>query len=182
MSMDLEMLLLGLLRHRTASGYDLAREIQHEERHLWRASASQIYATLRRLEQRGFLSSRAARSRKGPARRLYSLRTEGRDHLQNFLDDVTTHEAERVPWLARLRVIDSAETDTARRLLGQAHAGLLRESIRLRELLEEGGNDEDPTAPGFYRLATLQCALSTAQLRLKWCEQTLEKLATTEDS
>ena len=180
--MSLDMLLLGLLRHRAASGYDLAREIQDEERHLWRASSSQVYATLRRLEQRGFRSSRSSRSRKGPARRLYSLRAEGHEHLQNFLDDVTTHEAERVPWLARLRVIDSAETETAQLLLGQAHAGLLRETVRLRELLEEGGNDEDPTAPSFYRLATLQCALSTAQLRLKWCEQTLEKLAATPNS
>ena len=179
--MNLDMLLLGLLRNRTASGYDLAREIHDEERHLWRASTSQIYATLRRLEQQGLLNSRAARSRKGPARRLYRLRAEGHDHLQNFLDDVTTHEAERVPWLARLRVIDSAETETARRLLGQAHAGLLRESVRLRALLDEGGNDKDPTTPSFYRLATLQCALSTAQLRLKWCEQTLEELAAAQD-
>jgi len=168
---------LGLLRHRTASGYDLAREIDREERHLWRASSSQVYATLRRLERRGLVQSQMARSRKGPPRRLYSLRLEGNDFLQEFLGSAEMHGAEWVPWLARLRILDGADSPTAQRLLAQTHAGLLRESDRLRTLLEAANTGDNPTMPGFYRRATLECALSTVQLRLKWCERTLAQLA-----
>ena len=175
--MDLDTLLLGLLHSRTASGYDLAREIDREERHLWRTSSSQVYATLRKLERQGLVESRPSPSRKGPPRRLYRLRPEGIDHLEQSFGSSPGAIAEWVPWLARVRILDGADLATARRVLTDTRAELSRECERLRALVEAAGVEDNPERLGFFRLATLSCALSTAEQRLKWCTRTLARLA-----
>jgi DNA-binding PadR family transcriptional regulator len=179
--MDLDTLLLGLLRNRTASGYDLALEIDREESHLWRTSTSQVYATLRKLERRGLVESQPAPSRKGPPRRLYSLRPAGFRELEQAHEASAEHGAEWVPWLARLRILDGADNATAHRVLSETHAGLLGEYERLHALVEAAGVVDDPTVPGFYRRATLACALSTAETRLKWCGRILARVTALQD-
>ena len=78
--MSLEHILLGLLRE-PATGYDLKNAFSENVRHFWSAELSQIYPTLKRLEQRRMLRSRVEPSPKGPNRRVYTLTGEGRTEL-----------------------------------------------------------------------------------------------------
>lgn len=75
--MSLEHILLGLLRE-PATGYDIKNAFSASVRHFWSAELSQIYPTLKRLEQRRMLRSRLEPSPKGPNRRVYTLTEEGR--------------------------------------------------------------------------------------------------------
>ena len=50
--MSLEHILLGALRE-PATGYELGKELAESAGHYWPAERSQIYPTLRRLQQRG---------------------------------------------------------------------------------------------------------------------------------
>ena len=70
--MSLDHILLGLLRE-PATGYDLGNAFSENVRHFWSAELSQIYPTLKRLEQRGMLRS-AASSRRRRGRSAASTR------------------------------------------------------------------------------------------------------------
>ena len=63
--MNLDVILLAMLT-RPANGYDLKAAFDKSANHFWPAELSQIYRTLKRLEESGFLKSRTELSERGP--------------------------------------------------------------------------------------------------------------------
>ena len=55
--MSLPHILLGMLRE-PATGYDLGKRFKQSLAHFWHADLAQIYPTLKKLEQQGFLKSK----------------------------------------------------------------------------------------------------------------------------
>lgn len=99
--MALDLMLLGLLRD-PASGYDLRREFDRGPRHFWSAHLSQIYPTLQRMEDRGWLTSGAEPSEKGPARRVYRRTPAGTAALHAWLRGDPDLGVERLPYIGQL--------------------------------------------------------------------------------
>ena len=99
--MTLEFILLGLLRD-PASGYDLRREFDRGPRHFWSARLSQIYPTLQRMEDRGWLKSSDEPSSKGPARRVYRRTRAGTAALREWLRGEPDLGVERLPYIGQL--------------------------------------------------------------------------------
>ena len=108
--MSLDHLLLGTLRE-PASGYDVKARFDAVFRHFWPAEQSQIYRTLRRLEDQGLLSSRAAASEKGPDRRVYRTTTKGRDALRRWLRDGPQVKDDRHAFCAQTFFLDELGSD-----------------------------------------------------------------------
>ena len=104
--MSLNHILLGLLRD-PATGYDLKNAFSQSARHFWSAELSQIYPTLKRLEQRGLLRSRVEPSPKGPNRKVYWLTDEGRAELLRWLHAGPAVGTERFAYLAQLYFMDA---------------------------------------------------------------------------
>ena len=99
--MSLEFILLGLLRD-PASGYDMRREFDRGPRHFWSARLSQIYPTLQRMEERGWLTSRDEPSHQGPARRVYRRSRAGTVALRTWLRGEPDLGVERLPYIGQL--------------------------------------------------------------------------------
>ena len=53
--MSLEYAILGFLNYRPLSGYDLKKVFDNSVRHFWPADQSQIYRTLARLAEQGYV-------------------------------------------------------------------------------------------------------------------------------
>src|SRR5262245_48495156 len=99
--MSLEYILLGML-DRPASGYDLKNEFEQGTRYFWAAEFSQIYPTLNRMEERGWLSSRTEASSKGPERRVYRRTVKGQKELFQWLRSGPTMGTERFAYIGQL--------------------------------------------------------------------------------
>lgn len=99
--MSLEFILLGLLRD-PGSGYDLRREFEEGPRHFWSARLNQIYPTLQRMEDRGWLTSSTQRSDKGPARRVYRRTRAGTTTLRAWLRGEPDVGVERLSYIGQL--------------------------------------------------------------------------------
>jgi DNA-binding PadR family transcriptional regulator len=112
--MSLDDLLLGALRT-PSSGYALKAQFDTVYRHFWPAELSQIYRTLRRLEEDGLLTSKAAASDKGPERRVYRTTAKGRVRLQRWLAAGPQVRDDRHPFCAQVFFLDEL-TDPERRL------------------------------------------------------------------
>jgi len=178
--MALEHILLGILR-KPASGYEVKAHFDRVFRHFWAAELSQIYRTLRRLEDEGLLASRAEASAKGPSKRVYQATARGRQRLRHWLtvpevgDERLTYVSQ-VYFLAELR--DAATTRRFMRALHDHFAARLAEL----EAIEQGWR-QDPRYPDalpdedFHPQLTLALGLRKLAASVAWADETLARLA-----
>jgi PadR family transcriptional regulator AphA len=98
---SLDHLLLGALRT-PATGYELQARFRDVYDHFWPAELSQIYRTLRRLEEEGLLTSRRQASDKGPERRVYRTTPRGLRRLRQWLSGGPQVNDDRHAYCAQL--------------------------------------------------------------------------------
>ena len=179
--MSLDHILLGLLRE-PASGYDLKDAFRETVAHFWSAELSQIYPTLKRLEERGLLRSRLEPSPKGPDRRVYALTREGRAELCRWVRGGPVVGTERFAYLAQLHfmsaVDDLRETRAFMVDLRDHLAGRLAElrAIERRIFAAHGDRPDRYSDDGFHRFATLRMGIDSIGAKVNWCDLTLAAL------
>ncbi len=77
--------ILGMLRNRPRSGYDIKSRVDRSTRFFWAASYGQIYPELRALARAGLVEGEA-RPTGGRRRTVYRLTDAGREELRRWLD------------------------------------------------------------------------------------------------
>ncbi len=82
----LKYILLGFLNYQPLSGYELKRLMDESTSHFWHAYHSQIYTTLRKLDDEGLLESEEeGESDAKLQRRVYTITEAGRRDLLDWL-------------------------------------------------------------------------------------------------
>ena len=175
--MSLDHILLGLLRD-PATGYDLKSAFSERIRHFWSAELSQIYPTLKRLEQRRMLRSRVEPSPRGPNRKVYSLTDEGREELERWLRGGPAVGTERFAYLAQLYFMDAiGDLRETRAFMMELRDHLARWLAQLESLEQEviaaHGDPERYGDTGFHRFATLRMGILSIGSKVAWCDETL---------
>jgi PadR family transcriptional regulator AphA len=182
--MSLDHILLGMLE-RPAAGYDLGREFESSARLFWSAELSQIYPTLKRLEKRGYLSSREVPSERGPNRRVYERTPAGTEALAAWLREDPKLGHARLPHIAQFYFLgELGDVDETRRFL-HALKRSLEERLAAYRAIEETMRRECPSLESvphaqYHRYASLRAGVLVAEARLEWCDQTLDDLAVRE--
>ena len=176
--MSLDHILLGLLRE-PATGYDLKNAFSESVRHFWSAELSQIYPTLKRLEQRRMLRSRVEPSPRGPNRRIYSLTDEGRTELLHWLRGGPAVGTERFAYLAQLYFMDAiGDLHHTRAFMTTLRDNLSRWLAQLRAIERDiiatyGDAPEHYSDAGFHQFATLRMGIHSIGSKVAWCDETL---------
>lgn len=181
--MSLDHILLGML-HSPASGYDLKQAFERSVRHFWFAELSQIYPTLKRLEEQGLLASRRAPSSRGPERRVFETTADGEQALRDWLQSEPIVPTDRIAYLAQLFFLgeleDLAETERFMvRLRGMMATRLATlEAIEV-EWMEAIGVTGDALAEirddrTFHMYTTLRMGIHSLRSRVEWCDETLQ--------
>ena len=105
-------IILGFLRFRPRSGYDIKQAVEISTRFFWGASFGQIYPELRRLEQSGLVEVEAS-AEVGRRRTVYRLTPEGTDVLADWLESESDLFQYRDEGLLRLFFSDFGDPETA---------------------------------------------------------------------
>jgi DNA-binding PadR family transcriptional regulator len=82
--------ILGFLSYSPMTGYDIKQRMDRSTTHFWHAKQSQIYTTLKGLEEEGCVQSQVEEQADRPDRRIYSLTAEGRQQFKTWLDEAYT--------------------------------------------------------------------------------------------
>jgi PadR family transcriptional regulator, regulatory protein AphA len=112
--------LLGVLKDRPLTGYDLVRYFQGTLGFLWSAPQSQIYPELRRMEAAGLVNATVAPRGQRAQKRIYAVTDAGMAELRRWATDFMPLPAQRDPLFLKAAFADMAPLDAVREQL-RAH-------------------------------------------------------------
>ena len=175
--MSLEYILLGML-DQPASGYDLKNEFEQGTRYFWAAELSQIYPTLNRLEERGWLSSRTEASARGPERRVYKRTAKGEKELFQWVRSGPAMGTERFAYIGQLIYMSQLnDLDATREFLTRLRADLAERTQFLKSVhkaVEEIPGFPDALGEAdFHNYLALHIGVETTAGRLRACDACL---------
>lgn len=179
--MSLDHILLGLLRT-PASGYDLKKEFESSAAHFWSAHLSQIYPTLKRMEEQGWLTSTTVPSDRGPDRRVYELTPEGRKELESWLRQQPRLDDPRLPHIAQLYFLGELDDPDTSLRIARGIRRRYQERLRALEAVEQEWADSDPDYPDelgvedFHKLLALHAGIRVGRARVAWSDEMLERM------
>lgn len=181
--MSLEHILLGMLREKPSSGFELKAEFDQSARLFWNAELSQIYPTLKRLEKRGELESELGDSIRGPKRRVYHVTPKGAEALREWLRSEPEAENSRFPYIAQVYFLHELEDleETMRQVtrLRDLWAGRLENLERIDATIQqECGPLERQRPADFHSYLALRAGAHQLRGKLAWCEEALDLLET----
>jgi len=106
----LDFALLGFLNYRPMTGYELKQNMDGSTSHFWNAKLSQIYTTLKSLEEKGWVRSSVQAQEERPDKRIYTITTEGKSSLRKWLAEPLTEVTPHKNALL-LKLFFAAQTD-----------------------------------------------------------------------
>jgi DNA-binding PadR family transcriptional regulator len=100
--MSLEYAILGFLNYAPLTGYELKKAFDASVRHFWPANQSQIYRTLARMAERGWVEMEVVPQEDRPPRKVYHITEAGREALLRWLSTPPALTEPRIPWLIHI--------------------------------------------------------------------------------
>jgi len=82
--MNIQHAILGLLRYKPLTGYDMKKAMQNSLIIYWSGNNSQIYRALAELEAEGFVSVQIQHGDASPTKKVYTLTDSGREELHRL--------------------------------------------------------------------------------------------------
>ncbi len=163
-----ENLLLSLLLEGERDGYQLNRILKQDLSQIWRLSQSQLYATLKRLEARGWLIGAQTPSRRGLPRRVFELTEAGKKQAEDWLitPSPCSVQVVRLDLPTRLYVLSRIRPAVIEEVLAQQREVLVEGLRRLQNQL-----DLIPESQPFNRMAC-EIRVNQVQALLQWFDNT----------
>jgi DNA-binding PadR family transcriptional regulator len=177
--MTLEHAILGFLDRSPMTGYDLkTRCFDDAVGHLWTADQAQVYRTLGRLSERGFVRSRNVAQRGKPDRRVYSITPKGRAELAAWLRLPLDLSPVRDPLLVQLSLASPLGDAEVLSLLERTRMGYQSRLEDLRAIQTKRAvlaNASEARSEALYDM-TLAAALSNARTAVDWVDDCIDRV------
>lgn len=127
--MSLPHIILGMLRKKPKSGYDLKKELENVIHYFWEADISRIYRSLGEMKNKGWVEFETVIQEDSPNKKVYSLTREGRSELQKWLEEPGKPTSLHNPFLAQLHFSDAIPVE-AQLLVMETRLSALKEEIK----------------------------------------------------
>lgn len=180
----LQYVLLGILSYQSMTGYQVKSFMETSTAHFWYAKQSQLYSTLKKLEERGFLTSEIEEQQDRPDRRIYTITDEGRQELETWLAQPMT-ELEQTKDTLLLKLFFSARLEKGtilaqlrvQRALMEQYASSLRDDVK-QEIEEAAAVQPHLARDSVLWELTRRYGEMVAETSLRWLD---EAIATIEE-
>ena len=178
--MPLEHAILGFLTYRPLSGYDLKKFFDESVRHFWSATQSQIYRTLARMAETGWVEMEHIEQEDRPDRKVYHITDEGLDELRHWLTTPLDLPAIRHKWLVQVFFAHQL-SDEETIALFETHAEKLRQKMELfrngvQAVVERRFAELGSARSRRLWQFTLDYGIAHLEWELQWVENALKDL------
>jgi DNA-binding PadR family transcriptional regulator len=177
--MSLEHAMLGFLRYTPLTGYDLKKAFDVSVRHFWPADQSQIYRTLARMAERGWVEMEVIPQEDRPNRKLYHVTEAGQEELRGWLAMPLPLDEPRIPWLVQVFFAGQLDDEDILPLFEQEAEQLRARLARYDRIPQESAvYVETVGSPreAFFWMLTLEYGVTVNQAALDWIEGVIERL------
>ncbi len=174
--MSLDFAILGFLNYHPYTGYDLKKIFDTSVRHFWPADQSQIYRTLARLTERGFVEVEKVPQEDRPDRKVYHITDAGRDELLKWLAGPTPLGEPRSAALIQVFFYGQVSDEEILAKF-EGFAAMMREILaRYGQIPSQLGpyEQEIPSSrEHFFWLLTLDNGIRSMRANLEWAENVI---------
>jgi PadR family transcriptional regulator AphA len=177
--MSLEYAILGFLNYLPLSGYDLKKMFDTSVQHFWPADQSQIYRTLARLTEQGFVEMEVIHQGDRPDRKVYSITKAGRVELIKWLSGPPPLVDPRNAPL--IQVFFAGQLSDEEVLVKfEGYAAILRTILAQYDQIPAQINpyQQEISSPRehFFWLLTLDNGIRSMRASLEWAENVIDQL------
>ncbi|MEW6027879.1 MAG: PadR family transcriptional regulator [Chloroflexota bacterium] len=179
--MSLPHIILGMLRKKPKSGYDLKKELQTTIQYFWEADISRIYRSLGEMQKKGWVDFETVIQEDSPNKKVYSLTKDGRKELQKWLAEPGKATGTNNPFLAQLHFSDAVPVEAQLKVM-EARLAFLKDGIKELERRANNLNmpvplPEDALQKGVVReMFSLEYGIRKYQFEIEWTENIIAVL------
>ena len=175
--MSLKHALLGILTCRPMTGYELKQFFDSSVQHFWNAELSQIYPTLKTLEENAFVEMHVEAQQNRPNRKVYEISETGRDEFARWARAPQPPADLRDPFLIKIFFGTELPIEDVlimlRRQMEEQQMVLAFSETILREKIRSGVKELNSTRHGLFWTLTLELAIAYRRAYIDWCEQSM---------
>ena len=144
--MNLEYTVLGFLSWKSFSGYDLKKIITGSEIHYWSGNNNQIYRTLLKLDQDGYVTKDILHQEKNPSKKIYTITNSGRKRLEQLAGTSPELPQIRNTFLIQLQWAGVLEKEELLKLICSYEEEVIAGKQMFEEKLKRGNLRPDRTS------------------------------------
>ena len=177
--MSLDHAILGYLNYAPASGYELKRKFDLSVQHFWPANQSQIYRTLARLRDQGFVEMEVIRQDDRPDRKEYHITETGKNELSTWLHEMPPFTSTRSAALIQVFFGAQLNDEEALKNFEVYREKLLAAKKQFVEIPNQWdvltADVNSPRDEWFWNL-TVELGLRSLQANLDWAEAIINSI------
>ncbi len=177
--MSLTHVILGWLNYEPMTGYDLNSIIEISTQHFWSTSQSQIYRTLSKIEEEGWVIQEVILQETRPPRKVYHLTDLGRAELRQWISTFHTPAAPKIPWLIQVFFAGQISDEEILTVLEKKLASMKKRLGRIqatRAVSAQSYEDDENPRNIFFWTLTIDYGETLMEARVKWVEQVMVKI------
>ena len=179
--------LLGLIKYRPMTGYELTKEFNESLAYFWHATSQQIYKELDTMEKSGWLVSKRVMQSEKPNKRVYSITAKGKEALLGWVstpeEGVKKFMQGKNPFLMRLAFAGEASDELALGMLRAFKNEYLSFAQSLGDIENIIAAEEavlGKKVMKYWKLVALHGEI-IRKARLEWVEKAIEILENEKD-
>ncbi len=175
--MALEHAILMSLEEHPGSGYELTRRFERSIGYFWSASHQQIYRTLKRMVERGWVTCEDVPQEGRPDKKLHRVDDRGREELRRWLSDPGEPASLRNELALKIRGASLGDVEAVMTEVA-GHRDSHSRRLRLYRTIEER-DFPDPGAlsgQGLHQYLVLRGGIRVEQGFLEWCDEVLRAM------
>jgi len=172
--------ILGFLASESGTGYDIRNWLEGISS-MWHESYGQIYPSLQKMTEKGWVEREAVDGAKGSDKYIYSITDVGREVFTEWLEQPIYFTPPRHEFLLRFYFAKHTSQDVLINHLLQYRDKLQASHEWCLELEKKYLTDKTPLASSDHAYITISHGLHTRTAQLAWCNEMLEHLRKKEE-
>lgn len=176
--MSLEYAILVSLRERAGSGYELARRFDKSIGYFWAASHQQIYRSLKRMVDAGWIDCDEVAQDKRPDKKVYRVSEDGAAELARWIGEpATPSSTTRNDLSVKLRGASFGSTAEVIAEMTR-HRDMHAERLELYRTLEQRDFPDPAKLTGreLHQYLVLLGGMRVEEAFLSWCDESIKAL------
>jgi PadR family transcriptional regulator AphA len=174
--MSLEFAILGFLNYHPYTGYDLKKIFDNSVQHFWHADQSQIYRSLARLTELGYVQMEKIPQEDRPDRKMYTITETGRHELLRWLSGPPPFEGSHsAPLIQVFFAGQLSNEEILAKFQGYTNVmqTILDQYNQVQEQIVPFKQEINSPREHFFWMLTLENGIANMRANLAWAESVI---------